>query len=101
MWEFKEYKSNREEVYKAFRQSKDARLRERFYCVLLAYDGLNLGEIAATLCRDFATVRQWLQLFNEGGLDAIRKPIARTSKAVSRRPPLTAIDNTIIVPETP
>src|SRR5262245_28398991 len=99
MWEFKDFKSSREEVYNAFRQSKDARLKERYYCVLLAYDGMNLGEIAATLCRDFSTVRQWIQLFNEGGLEGVRKPIARTSKSATRRPALMPTEGANLIPE--
>ncbi|MBI1748427.1 MAG: helix-turn-helix domain-containing protein [Acidobacteria bacterium] len=98
MWEFKEFKSNREEVFNAFRQSKDARLKERFYSVLLAYDGLSLGEIAVTLRRDFSTVRQWLQLFNEGGLEGIRKPITRTSKTPPKRP-LASLDSRGFIPD--
>ena len=104
MLEFKDFKSTRQEVYDAFRQSRDARLKERYYCVLLAYDGLNLSEIAATLCRDFSTVRQWIQLFNDGGLDGIRKPIARTSKSAKAAPlqraALATLDCVDALPET-
>src|SRR5712692_8683484 len=104
MWEFKDFKSNRQEVYDTFRKAKDVRLKERYYCVLLAYDGLNLGEIAATLCRDIATVRQWIELFNEGGLDGVRKPIVRTSKGSAKtaaQRALTALESiNNMVPET-
>lgn len=85
MSEFNDSKSTREAVYSAFQKCKDVRLRERYYCVLLAYDGHNCCEIAAILCRDLSTIRQWIKVFNEGGLEGLRKPSPRTARLAAQK----------------
>ena len=72
MAEFKDFKSSRQAVYTAFLQAKGARQKERYYCILLAYDGLTLSQIVATVGRQYTTVRDWIELFNQGGLEGLQ-----------------------------
>ena len=65
-----------EDVWRAFRQTHDARLRERYHCVLLLIDGKSCPEIAQWLYREEDTIRSWVHAFNQGGLQGLaREPI--------------------------
>jgi transposase len=66
----------RDEVWRAFRQTHDARLRERYPCILLLMDGRSCPEIAQWLYRDADTVRSWVHAFNQEGRPGLeREPI--------------------------
>ena len=58
----------RAEVWGAFRQTHDARLRERYPCLLLLFDGTSGPEIAQWLYRGEDTMRSWVHAFNQSGL---------------------------------
>ena len=61
----------REDVWRAFRQTHDARLRERYHCILLLIDGRSCPEIAPWLYREEDTIRSWVHAFNQGGLQGL------------------------------
>ena len=61
----------REEVWRAFRQVHDARLRERYHCILLLIDGKSCPEIAQWLYREEETIRSWVHAFNQGGMQGL------------------------------
>ena len=53
------------------RQEKDARLHNRFSALLWLGQGRSPGEVAALLGVCPRTVRNWLQLYQRGGLEAL------------------------------
>jgi Winged helix-turn helix len=61
----------RDEVWHAFRRTRDVRLRERYHCILLLMDGKSCPEAAQWLYRDEDTVRGWVHAFNQGGLQGL------------------------------
>jgi transposase len=63
----------REDVWRAFRQAHDARLRERYHCILLLIDGKSCREIAQWLYREEDTIRSWMHAFNQGGLQGLAR----------------------------
>ena len=63
----------RDEVWRAFRRTHDARLRERYHCMLLLIDGKSCPEIAQWLYRDEDTVRGWVHAFNNEGLQGLER----------------------------
>jgi transposase len=63
----------REEVWRAFRQTHDARRRERYHCILLLFDGKSCPEIARWLYREEDTIRRWVHAFNQGGLQGLER----------------------------
>ena len=63
----------REEVWRAFRQTHDARLRERYHGILLLIDGKNCPEVAQWLYREEDTIRSWVHAFNQDGLQGLER----------------------------
>jgi transposase len=63
----------REEVWHAFRRTHDARLRERYHCMLLLMDGKSCPEVAQWLSRDEETIRSWVHAFHEAGLRGLER----------------------------
>jgi transposase len=63
----------RDEVWRAFRHTHDARLRERYHCLLLLIDGKSCPEIAQWLYREEDTIRSWVHAFNQGGLRGLER----------------------------
>jgi transposase len=63
----------REEVWRAFRQTHDARLRERYHCSLLLIDGKSCPAIAQWLYREEDTIRSWGHAFNQEGLRGLER----------------------------
>jgi transposase len=63
----------REEVWRAFRQTHDARLRERYHGILLLMDGKSCPEIAPWLYREEDTIRSWVHAFNQDGLQGLER----------------------------
>ena len=63
----------REDVWRAFRQTHDARLRERYHGILLLIDGKSCPEIAQWLYREEDTIRSWVHAFNQGGLQGLER----------------------------
>jgi transposase len=63
----------REDVWRAFRQTHDARLRERYHGLLLLIDGRSCPEIAQWLYREEDTMRSWVHAFNQGGLQGLER----------------------------
>jgi transposase len=65
----------REEVWRAFRQPHDARLRERYHCILLLSDGKSCPEMAPWLYREEDTIRSWVHAFNQGGRQGLEREV--------------------------
>jgi putative transposase len=63
----------RAEVWHAFRQTHEARLRERYHCILLWLDGKSCPEVAQWLSRDAETIRSWVHAFNQEGLPGLKR----------------------------
>lgn len=63
----------REDVWRAFRQAHDARLRERYHGILLLRDGKSCPEIAQWLYREEDTIRSWVHAFNQDGLQGLER----------------------------
>jgi transposase len=57
----------REEVWRAVRQTHDARLRQRYHCILLLLDGKSCPEMAPWLYREEDSIRSWVHAFNQEG----------------------------------
>jgi transposase len=63
----------REDAWRAFRQTHDARRRERYRCILLLLEGKSCPEIAPWLYREEDTMRSWVHAFNQGGLQGLER----------------------------
>jgi transposase len=63
----------REDVWRAFRQAHEARLRERYHGILLLIDGKSCREVAQWLYREEDTMRSWVHAFNQGGLQGLER----------------------------
>jgi transposase len=63
----------REDVWRAFRQAHDARLRERYHGILLLMDGKSCPEMAQWLYREEDTMRSWVHAFNQDGLQGLER----------------------------
>jgi transposase len=64
---------SREDVWRVFRQTNDVRLRERYHCLLLLFDGHPCPDIARWLYRDDDTIRSWVAAFNEARLEGLKR----------------------------
>jgi transposase len=62
----------RKKLEKLRRREKDARLHNRFSALLWLGQGRSPGEVAALLGVCPRTVRNWLQLYQRGGPEALR-----------------------------
>jgi transposase len=65
--------TTREQVWMAFRQTPNIRLREPYHCILLVMDGRSCPEIAQWLSRDEDTIRGWVHAFNQSGLQGLER----------------------------
>src|SRR3989344_1319836 len=68
----------RDDFLKLYKKCKDVRLRERYHCMYLSFK-YNWKEIAEILGRDYHTILEWVQLYNEYGLEGLKtdKPPGR------------------------
>jgi len=60
------------ELEKIIREESDPRVKERLIFVRMLYDGGNVKENAAKVGRTGVTGYNWLRLWNEGGLEALK-----------------------------
>jgi transposase len=65
----------RAQVWMAFRQTHDIRLRERYHGMLLRMDGRRCPDIAQWLYRDDDPMRDWVHAFNHGGLKGLEREL--------------------------
>ena len=65
----------RDEVWRAFRRTHDARLRERYHCLLRLLDGRSCPAMAQWLSREEDTVRRWGHAFTRGGLQGLERDV--------------------------
>jgi transposase len=66
----------RDEVWRAFRRTHDARRRERYHWMLLLSDGRSCPEIAQWLYREEDTIRSWVHAFTQGGLQGLERDVS-------------------------
>ena len=68
--------ATREQLWAAFRRTRDVQLRERYHTILLLMGGKSCPEIAQWLYREEETIRTWVRAFNEAGVPGLeRAPI--------------------------
>lgn len=61
----------RAELVRGYKQEKHVRLRDRLHCILLKADGRTNREVARILHTSEHTVNDWLDRYEQGGLDAL------------------------------
>jgi transposase len=61
----------RKKIEKKRRKAKDARIHRRLSALLWLNDGYSVEEVAALLDVCPRTIRNWVDLFQEEGLDAL------------------------------
>ena len=61
----------REQIARRYKHDKNPRLRERLQCLLLKDRGLTNGEVAAMLLVVPETITDWLNLYADGGVEAL------------------------------
>ena len=61
----------RAELVRRYKQEKHVRLRDRLHCVLLKADGYTNREVARILHTSEHTVNDWLDRYEQGGLDVL------------------------------
>lgn len=68
----------KDDFLKLFKKCRDVRLRERYHCMYLSFR-YSWKEIAEILGRDYHTILEWVQLYNEYGLEGLKmdKPPGR------------------------
>lgn len=73
-------KHSRDDFLKLFKKCKDVRLRERYQAMYLSFK-YNWEEIAEILGRNYRTILEWVQLYNEYGLGGLKmdKPPGKPS----------------------
>jgi transposase len=65
--------STRAQIWAAFRQTHNVRLRERYHWMLLLLDGKSCPEIAQWLYRDEGTIRSWVHAVNQAGRPGLER----------------------------
>ena len=63
--------AQRAELVRRYKTEKNVRLRDRLQCVLLKADGRTNKDIAAVLFTSEHSVHDWLDRYEDGGLDAL------------------------------
>lgn len=61
----------RAELVRRYKTEKNVRLRDRLHCVLLKADGRTNRDIARILHTSEHTVHDWLDRYDQGGVDAL------------------------------
>ena len=61
----------REQIARRYKQEKNPRFRERLQCLLLKDRGLTNGEVADLLLVVPETITDWLNLYEDGGVEAL------------------------------
>lgn len=68
---FKLSHSQREEMQRRYKRTSERRISERIHAILLLDSGRNLPEVADILTIHPKTIRRWIRIFVELGLDAL------------------------------
>ena len=63
----------RDAAWRTFRRTPDARLRERYHCLLLLIDGKSCPDIARWWYREEDTMRSRVHAFKQGGLQGLAR----------------------------
>lgn len=62
----------KEEIAQLYKNCQDSQLKERLLAIKLVYQGWKVTEVAEHLSVSHKTVYNWLDAWNEGGLEAIK-----------------------------
>lgn len=68
---FKLSRSQREDMLRRYKQTTERRVSERIHAILLLDSGRNLPDVAAILHLNGKTIRRWIGIFVDKGLDAL------------------------------
>jgi len=61
------------DVKQRVRRSKDTREYERWLCIHFSMEGLTVPEIAKLLFRDENTILEWIESFNQKGIEGLER----------------------------
>ena len=68
---FKLTRSQREEMQRRYKQTSERRVAERIQAILLLDSGRNLPDVADILHLNPKTIRRWIRIFVDQGLDTL------------------------------
>ncbi|GAK53996.1 transposase and inactivated derivatives [Candidatus Moduliflexus flocculans] len=66
-----EWQHSQEEVFQAYHQAADPRLRTRLQALWLLRDGRSLEEVASLTGMAYRTVQPWVRWYRQGGLTEV------------------------------
>jgi len=66
-------RSQREDMWRRFKQTEDRRVAERLHAILLLDSGQNADAVSAILHIHPKTLKRWIKAFASGGEDALSK----------------------------
>ena len=66
-------RSQREDLWRRFKQTDDRRVAERLHAILLLDSGQNADAVSSILHIHPKTLKRWIQAFASGGEDALTK----------------------------
>jgi hypothetical protein len=66
-------RSQREDMWRRFKQTDDRRVAERLHAILLLDSGQNADTVSAILHIHPKTLKRWIKAFTSGGEDALTK----------------------------
>jgi transposase len=69
--QFKLSRQQRDELEKRYKQERSRRVADRLHCLILLHDGKNAREVAALLFISQKTVKRWLKVFVNYGLEGL------------------------------
>ena len=59
------------ELVELYRKERNPRLKERYHALFLMQEFINCTKVAELIKRSRRTIQTWVNMFNEGGLEAI------------------------------
>src|SRR5207248_8332866 len=64
-------RSQREDLWRRYKQTEDRRVAERLHAILLLDEGRSATDVSAILHLHPKTLKRWIQLFASSGVDAL------------------------------
>ncbi len=85
---------NRVNLLKLYKREKNVKLRERYMALIFMHDFKSCGKVAELLHKSSRTIQLWVNLFNNGGIDALkpRSPPGRPSRLTKAQKELLKTD---------
>ena len=60
-----------DELVELYKKEKNSKLKERYHALFLMHEFMNCTIVAELIKRSRTTIQTWVNMFNEGGLEAI------------------------------